>query len=77
MPQPELVAADTPLTYTLPQLAARLQVSVRVIHEQRARGMFPFAPLPGLGRRLLFSRAEVEAVLARPHDARFSSRRSA
>lgn len=64
-----------PLTFTAAQLAARLQISVRTLHQQRAIGQFPFAALPGVGRRLLFSRPEVEAQLAQASVLRLQRRR--
>lgn len=72
MPRSVLIPVE-PLTLTVEQLAARLQLSVRAIHQQRAIGVFPFAPLPGLGRRLLFSRAEVEAQVANASALRFQA----
>lgn len=63
-----------PLTYTAEQLAKRMQISVRTIREQRARGLFPFAPIPGLGKAVRFSRLEVEAELTRTDGLRLAAR---
>ena len=40
---------DAPLTYTVEQLAARLQISPRQIRRLREAGTFPFEPIPDLG----------------------------
>lgn len=59
-----------PLTYTLDQLAARLQTSIRTVQAERRAGRFPWRALPGMGRRVLFSREQVERDLAHPERLR-------
>lgn len=65
------------LTWTAEQLAARLQISERTLHQQRAAGVFPFAPIPGLGKALRFSRLEVEAQLTQASSLRLAAMRRA
>jgi len=54
--------APKPLTYTVAQLAQRLQISPGQIRRLREAGEFPFDPLPGIGA-VRFSRLEVERRL--------------
>jgi len=63
-----------PLTYTVEQLAARLQISPRQIRRLRETGDFPFAPLPGIGA-VRFSRLEVERRLTDVASLRIRAKR--
>lgn len=65
---------DPPLTYTVAQLAERLQISPRQIRRLREAGTFPFDPIPDLGA-LRFSRLEVERRLTDVASLRVRARR--
>lgn len=63
-----------PLTYTVEQLAARLQISPRQVRRLREAGEFPFTPLPGIGA-VRFSRLEVERRLTDVASLRIRTKR--
>lgn len=53
-------------TYTASEVADLFGISDDQVREQAKRGEFPVRPIPGLGRRVLFSRAAVNAYLGIP-----------
>lgn len=68
--------SSEPLTYTVEQLATRLQISPRQLRRLREAGAFPFTPLPGIGA-VRFSRLEVERRLTDVASLRIRQRRRA
>jgi excisionase family DNA binding protein len=54
-------------TYTVREVAALYGVGKDTVYEQVKAGSFPVRPIPGLGSRVLFSRAAVHADLGIPN----------
>jgi excisionase family DNA binding protein len=55
-------------TYTAQEVADLFGISDDQVREQVKRGEFPVQPIPGLGRRVLFVKARVDAYLGIPAD---------
>ena len=66
-----------PAVLRMAELAALLRCSPKTIRRRLADGVFPLAPLPGLGRTLRWHTADVRRFLERGGTVPRGARRSA